>query len=356
MIHEFLTEGGIYALDQDRALIGWTSPVASPTPVEVVRFVSLPFFLTENCVEDWAPRVHTVIARSELAQRLHAYLATKSTPTNPSWIDATRIEFAAQFGSLQSLIHQKELLKGVPYGQIRMSSAVGPEWIARRLLQALKTGRSGYVYGLWDSRAGMIGCSPERLCTYAADSQILATEAVAGTMSLRDYHDGDLLRDEKAMREHSLVIDDLGERLSQLGSVTTGPTSEYRIAGLVHLRTPLQVSQPSGATSMMEMIRHLHPTAALGVYPRNTVGHDWLEECDQELPRWRFGAPFGICQSSPGGGQSSYSFLVAIRNVQWQNDDIRINAGCGVIASSRLDDEWEECLSKIESIRNLLDL
>jgi isochorismate synthase EntC len=237
-----------------------------------------------------------------------------------------------------------------------MSCAVGPEWIARRLLRTLETGRPGYLYGLWNSRTGILGCSPERLCTYTTESNILTTEAVAGTMTLSRYHARDLLQDEKAMREHGLVIDDLRERLSQLGPVTAGETSEYQITELVHLRTPLQVSLQSGATSMMEMVRYLHPTAALGVYPRNVAGYHWLETCDQHLPRWRFGAPFGIYQSFPAIGQSGYSFLVAIRNVQWQDTDVRINAGCGVIASSRLDDEWAECLSKIEAIKNLLDL
>jgi menaquinone-specific isochorismate synthase len=264
--------------------------------------------------------------------------------------------FVEQFHSLKNLIARGQTLKGVPYGQTKAIETIGPRWIARRLLAALRNGNEGHLYGYWNDRQGIIGCSPERLCQYDAATGSLTTEAVAGTLSVAKFQSGALLNDTKALREHTLVIDDLRERLSNLGTVEVGATGECPIAGLVHLKTPLRVYVQNERVSMEEIVRHLHPTAALGVYPRNQVGHAWLKESDRRLPRWRFGAPFGISYGCEDAASLGFSFLVAIRNVQWQGQDLRINAGCGVIESSQLECEWQECLSKIRAIRGLLDL
>ena len=194
---------------------------------------------------------------------------------------------------------------------------------------------------------------------YGSDTQVLSTEAVAGTRTLESYEPGILLNDANAIREHSLVIEDLAERLRDLGAVEIGTTDECQVPGLVHLKTPLRVRVHRTPISMREVVQLLHPTAALGVYPRNAAGQAWLQEADRRLPRWRFGAPFGVSYRRDAGnfdGNLDFSCLVAIRNVQWRGERICISAGCGVIESSELEWEWQECLSKIQSIKSLLDL
>jgi menaquinone-specific isochorismate synthase len=267
--------------------------------------------------------------------------------------------FSQQFSALKGLIDRGEILKGVPYSQIRASATVSPSWIAARLHAALRKESATYLYGTWSEAEGIIGCTPERLCYYEQDTQVVTTEVVAGTKTLESYHYGALLNDPKAIREHTLVIEDLSERLSEFGAVEIGTTDECQVPGLVHLKTPLRVLVRRASISLRDVVQRLHPTAALGVYPRNSAGRAWLQEADRQLPRWRFGAPFGVSFSrDPENSRvnAGFSCLVAIRNVQWRGKLLCINAGCGVIESSQLEWEWQECLAKIQSIRNLLDL
>lgn len=347
---EFLTCGSIYALDHNRFSVGWGS--GRQTPASGISFFHPQFFpaLDDN---ESAPENQAVIDRTSLEQALRSYLQSDSPAPALMW-QATHDAFVEQFVALKELLSRGSLSKGVPYGQLQTSTAVDPTWIARRLQQALQNGTAAHLYGYWNRDEGLIGCSPERLCEYAAESKVLSTEAVAGTIPQEGYEPGALLDDHKAVQEHSLVVEDLTERLSDLGTVEVGRTCEYQVPGLVHLQAPLRVHVQRQEISMAEVVDRLHPTAALGVYPRNQAGRAWLRDADRRLPRWRFGAPFGVSEQSETG--ASFSCLVAIRNVQWRGHDVRISAGCGVVESSQLEGEWQECLAKIQSIRNLLDL
>lgn len=355
-LSDFLTRGAIYALGNDRFCVGWESSHLAPEAV-TFRFLYPEFFFDAADESDWLPRNQAIVDRATLEQALRDYLA-QSEDSPPSAWQTTREAFLAQFTALKDLIARGVISKGVPYGQLQATIAVDPTWIARRLQTALREGKSASLYGIWNGTDGLIGCSPERLCEYDGETRILTAEAVAGTTPLKGYEPGALFNDSKAVQEHSLVIDDLVDRLSDLGKVEIGSTREYQVPGLVHLKAPLRVAVGEKEISLNEVVRRLHPTAALGVYPRNEAGRAWLRDADRCLPRWRFGAPFGISQASnqQSGTEVSFSCLVSIRNVQWRGQDVRINAGCGVVESSQLEGEWQECLAKIQSIRNLLDL
>lgn len=359
-VEDFLRRGAIYSADSDQAYVGWQSSESAKSHGRLFRFFSPQFFFEETDGNAWSPARRAIVRCPDLEEFLQTYLATQSGGHSPApWQPVTRDAFVEQFVTLKALINHRAILKGVPYGQTQTVAPVGPQWIARRLLAALQNRKGSYLYGCWNKDQGLIGCSPERLCQYAASTRSLTTEAVAGTTPLVRYKPGALLKDEKARREHAFVIDDLSERLHKLGPLEIGATYECQVAGLVHLKTPIRVVAEGKDVTMNEIVRYLHPTAALGVYPRNRDGYAWLEEANRRLPRGRFGAPFGISYNSVDGAaarQADFSFLVAIRNVQWKGHDLRINAGCGVIKSSQLECEWDECLSKIESIRSLLDL
>ncbi len=356
-LSDFLARGAIYALGDDRFCIGWESAqiaLESPAPF---RFLSPEFFFGSADENNWLPRNQAIVHRETLAQALSVWLAQSEDDPTCEW-QATREAFLTQFNALKDLIGRGAVSKGVPYGQLQGLLPVNPTWVARRLQTALREGTSASLYGLWNGSQGLIGCSPERLCEYDGETRILTGEAVAGTIPLQGYKPGALFDDGKAVQEHSLVVDDLVDRLSGLGPVQVGPTQEYQVPGLVHLKAHLRVEIRQGGLTLEEVVRRLHPTAALGVYPRTAAGRAWLKEADRGLPRWRFGAPFGVSQAGSQGSatEGNFSCLVAIRNVQWRAQDVRINAGCGVVESSQLEGEWQECLAKIQSIRNLLDL
>jgi menaquinone-specific isochorismate synthase len=100
--------------------------------------------------------------------------------------------------------------------------------------------------------------------------------------------------------------------------------------------------------SFADMVRRLHPTAALGVWPRTEAGERWLREADRGVKRRTFGAPFGLERES----HSSLA-LVAIRNLQLSGDRIRVGSGAGLLPESRLEREFEELQAKREQVKAL---
>jgi len=103
--------------------------------------------------------------------------------------------------------------------------------------------------------------------------------------------------------------------------------------------------------SFAEMVRRLHPTAALGVSPRNEAGERWLREADRGVKRRTFGAPFGLELADHRA-----LALVAIRNVQWHGDAVRVGAGAGLLPESHLEREFDELREKREQVKSLLGL
>src|SRR5258708_32682060 len=113
----------------------------------------------------------------------------------------------------------------------------------------------------------------------------------------------------------------------------------FRLPPLAHLATPIRCEETrdSERMSFAEMVRRLHPTAALGVSPRTPAGERWLREADRGVKRRTFGAPFGIERED-----RSALALVAIRNVQWDGERVRVGSGAGMLIESQLEREFEE--------------
>ena len=77
----------------------------------------------------------------------------------------------------------------------------------------------------------------------------------------------------------------------------------------------------------------------------------WLREADRRVKRRTHGAPFGLELAD----QRALA-LVAIRNVQWHGDGIRVGAGAGLLPESQLEREFDELREKREQVKALLGL
>ena len=206
-----------------------------------------------------------------------------------------------------------------------------------------------WAYGYAYKNHGLIGATPELL--FQAEAHGYRTMALAGTRTVTRADE--LLHDPKERREHRLVVDDIVRRLAPFGNVEVGPLGLLRLPAIAHLMTPIFFAETGGSEKMSfaEMVRRLHPTAALGVSPRTPAGDRWLREADRGIKRRTFGAPFGIERED-----RSALALVAIRNVQWQSDRIRIGSGAGLLPESRLEREFEEMRQKRDSVKALFGI
>lgn len=247
-------------------------------------------------------------------------------------------------------IHRGEWRKVVPVWFATRPAPLSPgeqRALFGNAVQAIRPGR--WAYGLRGETEGVVGVTPEILFRVDAHGTI-HTMALAGTQPIaRREGEVDLLADPKERVEHGYVVDFLVDRLASLGTVERGETTVVEFGSLRHLHTPFAV-RPTRCPDFETLVDRLHPTPALGAVPVE-AGLSWLRERDARCPRRRHGAPFGAV--APNGEMVC---VVAIRNVQWSQAESTIGVGCGVVAGTEPEREYQEACAKVEAIRTLLGI
>jgi isochorismate synthase EntC len=327
-----------------RAFVGWGPFEQLPfrRPERPAFYVS-DFFLDD--VHPWRhPAEWEELSFDELASRFDG----GETP-EVEWQPPALEEFAPLFDSARAAMARGDFGKIVPVLFENGRFTRRGQWWGHflRRLAALPAGLHAYGYSHHDH--AMIGATPELL--FQAEAHGYRTMALAGTRPVARAEE--LFVDPKERREHRLVVDDIVRRLAPFGNVEIGPYGLLRLPGIAHLMTPIFFAETGGSEKMSfaEMIRRLHPTAALGVSPRTPAGERWLREADRGVKRRTFGAPFGIERPD-----RSALALVAIRNAQWTGERIRVGSGVGLLAESRLDREFDELRQKRDQVKALFGI
>jgi isochorismate synthase EntC len=218
----------------------------------------------------------------------------------------------------------------------------GDESIKQFLKKAFTFG-TGTPYGLWNKDYGVIGSTPEVL--FHLHGETLNTFALAGTAKTGEEEK--LLRSEKDLHEHGLVVKDICEKLTPfLKNLNVHKTHLHPFKSLIHLKTQIEGVLHSGC-DLTTLTNNLSPTAALGGYPRRE-SLEFLRNTlySKKYPKRYFGSVFGF------SGYGMKEFLVSIRNVQWKKNLVFIESGGGVVAESELIKEMEEIHLKRNTIKN----
>lgn len=342
-------------LDAQRVLIGWGewSQTSDPETGSDTCYLYLPDFYRESAQPWRFTTAWDVLNRDVFASHVLAGVSGNvngnidANDQGFQWLEPSIEEFQATvWREIQKGFSERGLRKAVPVVFARSRGRVSIEAVLKRLVaqppQLLP-------YGFWGESEGMIGATPEILFAAGQDSAKIKTMALAGTRGKDDVRASELLfTDAKERHEHQLVIDDIREQLSRVGDVKVGETQVLEFPSLFHLHTPIW-AELSKKLTLMDLIECLHPTPALGVSPRQ-LGFPEMKLWDDPKKRGRFGAPFAAVW--PEGMQA----LVAIRNLEWNGDEIRIGSGCGIVPESQLEREWKELALKRESVKRMLGI
>jgi menaquinone-specific isochorismate synthase len=209
---------------------------------------------------------------------------------------------------------------------------------------------------------GLIGASPEMLLSRhgrKVSSRVLAGTAwpehagehTAGTVATH------LLGSGKDLAEHAYAVDSVAEVLRQVSSDVRIPRSPRALplANLTHLVTDITARLPSqarrdprSASSALALAARLHPTAAVGGTPRSAA-LDLIRRLEPGR-RGRYAAPVGWLDSHGDG-----EFAIALRCAQIEGDQVRLLAGCGIVADSDPGTEAREAQVKMIPIRDALE-
>lgn len=303
------------------------------------------FFLTDFFLDESQPWRHPAEWEEVALEDLAARFDDKARPET-AWTPIDPGSFARLFESAQGGITRGDFKKIVPVIFEHGYLSSPPEW--GHFFRCLATVPQGlWAYGYSIDRRSVAGATPEFL--FQSHGHGYKTMALAGTRPMARADE--LLHDSKELHEHRFVVDDIVRRLAPFGNVEVGVLGIMSLPGIAHLVTPIFfIERGDERMTFGEMIRRLHPTAALGVWPRNEAGERWLRESDAGVERRGFGAPFGFER------ESFNIALVSIRNVEWSGLELRIGSGAGVLAESRLEAEFEELRYKRDQVKGLFGI
>lgn len=365
----FLESGALFAETQisdsprQKIWVAWDLISKAEEPHPEYYSLWVPDFFLENKTSwyHWGQclEIDTAEFLAELKRYSSTFLTPKAenqTPPAIQWSELVQSSFLEDFRNSMELLKSGAITKIVPL-VMRQGRVAAPvhEMVHEMLpviLHLLKRVLappvvSGHPYGFWHKGAGILGVTPELLCEVHKE-RFLKTMALAGT--LPTCNSDELLNNPKIRKEQAIVVESLIGTLRKLGSVNQGPTYTVKYLSLSHLQTDIYLESRT-PLSVKEVIDLLHPTPALGGFPKQTSLAALKTFSVDSAKRQRFGAPFVL--RKPSG---DFSALVAIRNLQWQNFEFFLGAGCGLIHDSVASDEWQEVLLKQQAVRELMGL
>lgn len=218
--------------------------------------------------------------------------------------------------------------------------------VLRRLRQSAP---AAYAYSV----DGFVGATPELLVSRIGD--VVRAHPMAGTLPRTGDPEadarraGELLGSHKNRVEHQITIDMVHDTLLPWCSyLDAEPEPSIVAAGPVqHLATLVEgrLSQPE--PSVLELVAALHPTPAVGGWPRQPALA--LQAELEGVDRGRYAGPVGWVDASGNG-----VFGVGIRGVQLDGAQARLFAGVGVVEESDPLAELEETRAKAQAVLGAL--
>jgi menaquinone-specific isochorismate synthase len=118
------------------------------------------------------------------------------------------------------------------------------------------------------------------------------------------------------------------------------------LKNIQHLHTPIHATLRE-KEGVLPWVERLHPTPALGGQPREEAMR-FIEINEPVLRGW-YGAPVGLIRPNLEG-----EFCVAIRSAVAQDNRAWLYAGCGIVATSQPDNEWDETALKFKAMLDAL--
>ncbi len=210
---------------------------------------------------------------------------------------------------------------------------------------------SAYAYAV----DGFVGATPELLVSRLGD--VVRAHPMAGTLPRTGDPDvdarraGELLGSHKNRVEHQITIDMVHETLLPWCSyLDAEPEPSVVAAGPVqHLATLVEGRLSRPEPSVLDLVAALHPTPAVGGWPRAAALQVQAEL--ERTDRGRYGGPVGWVDAAGNG-----AFGVGIRGAQLDADarTARVFAGVGVVDGSDPAAELEEARSKAQAVLSAL--
>lgn len=222
-----------------------------------------------------------------------------------------------------------------------------------RPAELLRRFRAAASHALCFCIDGHVGATPELLVSRVGD--VVRAQPMAGTTprtgdpEADQRRAGELLGSAKNRVEHQITIDMVHDTLLPWCSyLDAEPEPSVVAAGPVqHLATLVEGRLSHPAPSVLELVAALHPTPAVGGWPRAAALA--LQAELEDVDRGRYAGPVGWVDAAGNG-----AWGVGIRGVQVDGTTARLFAGVGVVADSDPEAELEETRAKAQAVLGVL--
>ncbi|MGI9029780.1 MAG: isochorismate synthase, partial [Ilumatobacteraceae bacterium] len=202
---------------------------------------------------------------------------------------------------------------------------------------------------------GFIGASPELLVE--VDGRVIRSHPLAGTAPRTGDVDldaaiaADLVASTKNQVEHRVVIDMIHDTLLPWCSFLDWEPdpSIVTVANVQHLGTRMEGRLSAPPPNVIDLVRALSPTPALGGHPTDAA-LDLIAEVEG-VDRGRYGGAVGWVDANGDG-----AWAVAIRCAELSDDRCRarLHAGGGIVADSDPLAELAETQAKFQAMLSAL--
>ena len=200
---------------------------------------------------------------------------------------------------------------------------------------------------------GLFGATPELLVR--REKGLVTSRVLAGTIRRtgNDEHDlrlaATLARSSKDLEEHEYAVRSVADALAPYCSSMNVPEAPFvlHLPNVMHLATDVAAVAHNTGASVLDLAAALHPSAAVGGTPTK-LAVELITEIEG-MDRGRYAGPVGWVDATGDG-----EFGIALRSGQLEGNQVRLFAGCGIVAGSDPQAELAESRAKFVPVQDSL--
>lgn len=262
-------------------------------------------------------------------------------------------EYCQMIDKGKTYIREGDVFQVVLSNQIKVK-ATGSLFDTYRVLRA--TNPSPYMFYFSSDNLEVAGASPETLVKL--DGKRLMTFPIAGTRKRgqNEQEDqkliDDLLKDEKELAEHNMLVDLGRNDLGKISKFQTVHVDEYqnilKFSKVIHIASVVSSEIKDGCDAL-DAIDALLPAGTLSGAPKIRASQI-IGELEQRK-RGIYGGCVGYLDFA-----GNMDTCIGIRLAYKRNDVVSICSGAGIVYDSVPENEYQECINKAGAIIEALKM
>ncbi|KAA5543767.1 anthranilate synthase component I [Roseiconus nitratireducens] len=265
----------------------------------------------------------------------------------------TRESFCQAVRDCVEYIRAGDIFQVVPSQRLAVKTDVDPLEIYRSLRVV---NPSPFMFYLRTPDCVLVGCSPEIMCR--VQDNVVTVRPLAGTRRRGQTAKEDkalekeLLADPKERAEHVMLVDlgrnDVG-RVARFGSIElTEVMVVERYSHVMHISSEVQGTLREGLDAF-DALKAVLPAGTVSGAPKVRA----MEVIDSIEPHRRGPYAGAVGWIDYRGNMDT---CIALRTMVIKDSTVYVQAGCGVVADSDPDAEYEETLNKARALISAIEL